>query len=375
MQSTAASGRAACWRAVCLRLLLAVTALAHAAGRRSTGPCRPAGRGAGRGLALRRRGRRVGRRRAQPAADHRRPRSPPATARRVELRIGSTTLLLGSQRRARSCCAWTTSACSCICTAAAGRCGCAPTRSLPSWSWRTRGALPAAPRRAVPHRPPGRAQLPPCRRGELRVDAPQPALTLYPGQRAEFWRDGHAGDTRSQSLDRSATTSRWRCRPASRPTRAAPRRRYVLARDDRRRRPRPLWPLAAAPRVRCGLECRSVVAAGWAPYRYGRWAWVRPWGWTWVDDAPWGFAPFHYGRWVCGRGERWCWAPGADGGAVRCMRQRWWAGSAGRSLQCGRRQPSVPGGGLGAAGAARGRTVPPLPRQPGLRAQRDRSRM
>ena len=40
------------------------------------------------------------------------------------------------------------------------------------------------------------------------------------------------------------------------------------------------------------------VAAGWAPYHYGHWAWVEPWGWTWVDDASWGFAPFHYGRWV-----------------------------------------------------------------------------
>lgn len=53
----------------------------------------------------------------------------------------------------------------------------------------------------------------------------------------------------------------------------------------------------------------TTVVAGWAPYRYGRWAWVRPWGWTWVDDAPWGFAPFHYGRWVSWRG-RWVWAPG-----------------------------------------------------------------
>ncbi len=40
------------------------------------------------------------------------------------------------------------------------------------------------------------------------------------------------------------------------------------------------------------------VAAGWAPYHYGHWAWVEPWGWTWVDDMPWGFAPFHYGRWA-----------------------------------------------------------------------------
>ncbi|MBK7235322.1 MAG: hypothetical protein IPI02_06750 [Sterolibacteriaceae bacterium] len=53
----------------------------------------------------------------------------------------------------------------------------------------------------------------------------------------------------------------------------------------------------------------SVVAAGWAPYRAGHWAWVAPWGWTWIDDAPWGFAPFHYGRWVWHR-DRWGWAPG-----------------------------------------------------------------
>ncbi|MEO8524153.1 MAG: DUF6600 domain-containing protein [Caldimonas sp.] len=51
------------------------------------------------------------------------------------------------------------------------------------------------------------------------------------------------------------------------------------------------------------------VAVGWAPYSSGHWAWVRPWGWTWVDDAPWGFAPFHYGRWV-NRRDVWSWSPG-----------------------------------------------------------------
>jgi len=51
------------------------------------------------------------------------------------------------------------------------------------------------------------------------------------------------------------------------------------------------------------------VAAGWAPYRYGHWAWVAPWGWTWVEDEPWGFAPFHYGRWA-EVGGGWCWVPG-----------------------------------------------------------------
>jgi hypothetical protein len=51
------------------------------------------------------------------------------------------------------------------------------------------------------------------------------------------------------------------------------------------------------------------VEPGWAPYHDGHWAWVEPWGWTWVDDAPWGFAPCHYGRWVY-TGGYWGWAPG-----------------------------------------------------------------
>ena len=51
------------------------------------------------------------------------------------------------------------------------------------------------------------------------------------------------------------------------------------------------------------------VAAGWAPYRFGHWVWVAPWGWTWVEDEPWGFAPFHYGRWA-EVGGGWCWVPG-----------------------------------------------------------------
>ena len=51
-----------------------------------------------------------------------------------------------------------------------------------------------------------------------------------------------------------------------------------------------------------------VTVVGWAPYRYGHWVWISPWGWTWVDDAPWGFAPFHYGRWVF-VGGGWGWVP------------------------------------------------------------------
>jgi hypothetical protein len=53
----------------------------------------------------------------------------------------------------------------------------------------------------------------------------------------------------------------------------------------------------------------SRVDADWAPYRDGHWVWQEPWGWTWVDDAPWGFAPSHYGRWVH-ISNRWGWIPG-----------------------------------------------------------------
>jgi hypothetical protein len=51
-----------------------------------------------------------------------------------------------------------------------------------------------------------------------------------------------------------------------------------------------------------------VEQTDWAPYHYGHWAYIEPWGYTWVDDQPWGFAPFHYGRWVNVEG-RWGWIP------------------------------------------------------------------
>lgn len=52
----------------------------------------------------------------------------------------------------------------------------------------------------------------------------------------------------------------------------------------------------------------SYISIGWAPYTYGRWTWISPWGFTWIDFAPWGYAPFHYGRWAY-LNQRWCWVP------------------------------------------------------------------
>jgi hypothetical protein len=51
-----------------------------------------------------------------------------------------------------------------------------------------------------------------------------------------------------------------------------------------------------------------TTVVGWAPYRYGHWVYIAPWGYTWVEDEPWGFAPFHYGRWVTVGGV-WGWVP------------------------------------------------------------------
>lgn len=47
----------------------------------------------------------------------------------------------------------------------------------------------------------------------------------------------------------------------------------------------------------------------WAPFRYGKWRSLPQWGWTWIDDAPWGFATSHYGRWARVN-ARWAWVPG-----------------------------------------------------------------
>lgn len=51
------------------------------------------------------------------------------------------------------------------------------------------------------------------------------------------------------------------------------------------------------------------VQEDWAPYSTGRWVWDGYYGWTWVDDSPWGWAPYHYGRW-CWNDGYWGWAPG-----------------------------------------------------------------
>jgi len=145
-------------------------------------------------------------------------------------------------------------------------------------------------------------------RGELRVVDDGEAFNIDTGRRAEIWREGSRRDLRhSWTPVPDDAFADWVAREDRRDERSASNR-YVspemtgaedLDRDGRwEQHPEfgAVWvPLA--------------VQAGWAPYRFGHWAWIRPWGWTWVDDARWGFAPFHYGRWVSWSG-RWCWSPG-----------------------------------------------------------------
>lgn len=58
----------------------------------------------------------------------------------------------------------------------------------------------------------------------------------------------------------------------------------------------------------------------WSPYRYGQWRWIPPYGWTWINDEPWGWATYHYGRWFYDNGY-WYWSPY---GAYRYSRS-WWS--------------------------------------------------
>ena len=144
--------------------------------------------------------------------------------------------------------------------------------------------------------------------GQAVFEGPGNALTLYSGQRGEFWLEANGAAQYSITEPVRDAFASWNSERDRNQGRIASATRYVSpemtgAQDlDRYGRWEqnpdygPIW----FPRG---------VASGWAPYSSGHWAWVRPWGWTWVDDAPWGFAPFHYGRWVYYR-DSWCWAPG-----------------------------------------------------------------
>jgi len=144
--------------------------------------------------------------------------------------------------------------------------------------------------------------------GQAVYEGQNSALTLNPGQHAEFWIDANNVAQYAMSGPYNDAFAAWINERDRAVVAQAPAYQYVspemTGAEDLDRYGN--WEQTAEYGV---LWTPRVVAADWAPYRAGHWAWVRPWGWTWVDDAPWGFAPFHYGRWVRYR-ERWCWTPG-----------------------------------------------------------------
>ncbi len=115
----------------------------------------------------------------------------------------------------------------------------------------------------------------------------------------------------------------------------------------------------------CGCRLQSPQAG--RPIMTGIGPGSRPWGWTWVDDAPWGFAPYHYGRWAS-FGGRWGWIPGPYGVTpVYAPALVAWIGGgrggSGFSLSFSYRH--CRGGGMVPPGSSRA-VFPVLPGEPGL---------
>ncbi|MEO8154903.1 MAG: DUF6600 domain-containing protein [Rhizobacter sp.] len=142
--------------------------------------------------------------------------------------------------------------------------------------------------------------------GQLVYEGDGTELAVQQGQRVEFWKERGAAQYSISSPRRDEFGDWVASRDAGEERSVSTR--YVSAEmtgvEDLDRYGR--W--EQSPEYGAIWTPREV-AADWAPYRMGHWAWVSPWGWTWVDDAPWGFAPFHYGRWVWFR-DSWSWMPG-----------------------------------------------------------------
>jgi hypothetical protein len=136
-------------------------------------------------------------------------------------------------------------------------------------------------------------------------------LLVETGRRLQLWREGPPGELRHRVGEPCGRQlCRSRCCAKTAATNAPRLGGLCVARDDRLPKTWTAMAAGTSTPTTAPVWTPSTVRSDWAPYRYGRWAWVRPWGWTWVDDAPWGFAPFHYGRWVSWRG-RWGWVPGS----------------------------------------------------------------
>ena len=210
-------------------------------------------------------------------------------------------------RASSRCCAWTTTRCACNCTAAAPRCASRTPNAAREFEIDTDEGrfLPLEPGSYRIDRADATSTAT-AWRGSLRYEGNGQAITLDNGQRADFWIEAGSARYNLTAPDRDAFAD-W-VASSEREDERTPVPSYVSpemtgAEDLGRYGSWQQSPDYGA------LWIPSVVVAGWAPYRYGHWGFVQPWGWTWIDDAPWGFAPFHYGRWVQ-FGGRWGWSPG-----------------------------------------------------------------
>ena len=151
--------------------------------------------------------------------------------------------------------------------------------------------------------------------GDMLLEAPDSSLPLKAPQRAQVWRD-------------AKNATHYRLDPAVKDAFGD----WVLAQDRQDDATTAADAAAQVPSEMTGAAelahfgawrtgpngvrawTPARLPAGWQPYQQGAWSWKLPWGWTWVDDQPWGFAPFHYGRWLQVKG-RWAWTPGQWGAA------------------------------------------------------------
>ena len=144
------------------------------------------------------------------------------------------------------------------------------------------------------------------RLGEAQIQNGNSRFNLIAGQRAEI--NGHDGeDVRISRNDDEDSFDRWAAERDSRQI-AMNSSRYVAPTTPG------AYELDQYGQWHETSEYGAVwrpnnVNDDWAPYRHGRWEWIAPWGWTWIDDAPWGYAPSHYGRWVY-VDRYWAWHPG-----------------------------------------------------------------
>ena len=164
-------------------------------------------------------------------------------------------------------------------------------------------------------------------RGALRVDE-RGGFTIETGQRLELWREG---DERGVLRSRMGTPvqdgfTSW-VMAEDRRDDAGVSQRYVSpemtgAEDLDRHGSWEQHPEYGA------VWLPLSVGVDWAPYRYGRWAWVQPWGWTWSTTHPGALRPSITAAGCIGAGA----GPGAPAAtcAARSTRRRWWPGWAAR---------------------------------------------